>query len=140
MSTGVAPPTTAYSPPPGPRRMTTEELLALPDDGVERWLINGELREKPMTVRHRFHSSVMVCVSTVLKNWRDQQPEPRGVVYCGEAGVRLHRNPDTTVGVDVTYVPPKCGDRSDRRIDNRRGCTVSGCGDLVPQRHTGRDQ
>ena len=27
-------------------RMTTEELLALPDDGMERWLIRGELREK----------------------------------------------------------------------------------------------
>ena len=26
--------------------MTTEELLAMPDDGVERWLIRGELREK----------------------------------------------------------------------------------------------
>ncbi len=29
-----------------PPLMTTEELLALPDDGVERWLIRGRLREK----------------------------------------------------------------------------------------------
>jgi len=28
-----------------PRKMTAEELLAMPDDGVERWLIRGELRE-----------------------------------------------------------------------------------------------
>jgi len=28
----------------------TEQLLAMPDDGVERWLIDGELREKPMTI------------------------------------------------------------------------------------------
>jgi hypothetical protein len=28
-----------------PRTMTAEEFLALPDDGVERWLIRGELRE-----------------------------------------------------------------------------------------------
>jgi hypothetical protein len=27
-----------------PRKMTAEEFLALPDDGVERWLIRGELR------------------------------------------------------------------------------------------------
>jgi Uma2 family endonuclease len=25
--------------------MTEEEFLALPDDGIERWLVNGELRE-----------------------------------------------------------------------------------------------
>ena len=31
--------------------MTTEELLALPDDGVTRELIRGELREYPMTTR-----------------------------------------------------------------------------------------
>src|SRR5262245_50829333 len=108
MSTAAAPPPVApFAPPPVPRRMTTEEMLALPEDGKERWLISGELREKPMTVRNRFHSDVMVCVATVLKNWRDQQGEPRGKVYCGQAGVRLRRNPDVTVGVDVAYVPPE---------------------------------
>jgi Uma2 family endonuclease len=87
--------------------MTTEELLALPDDGVERWLIRGQLREKrdtDMTKRNRFHSRVMVRVGKFLDNWLDQQPEPRGAVLCGEAGVRLRHDPDTTVGVDVVYV------------------------------------
>jgi Uma2 family endonuclease len=108
MSTGIAPPTAAaFSPPPGPRRMTTEEMLALPDDGMERWLINGELREKPMTVRNRFHSDVMACLTTVLKLWRDMRPEPRGKVYCGEAGIRLRRNPDVAVGADAMYVSPE---------------------------------
>jgi Uma2 family endonuclease len=105
---GLAPPmNSSFVPIASPRRMTTEEMLALPDDGKDRWLINGELREKPMTIRNRFHSDAMVCVSSVLKNWRDQQSAPRGKVYCGEAGVRLHRNPDVTVGVDVVYVPPE---------------------------------
>ena len=31
--------------------MTTEELLALPEDGKKRWLIRGELRES----LHAFH-------------------------------------------------------------------------------------
>jgi Uma2 family endonuclease len=87
--------------------MTTEELLALPDDGVERWLIRGELREKrdtDMTKRNRFHSTVMVRVSQVLANWLDEQPPPRGAVLCGEVGVRYRRDPDTTVGIDVAYV------------------------------------
>jgi Uma2 family endonuclease len=86
--------------------MTTAELLALPDDGVERWLIRGELREKPMTKRNRFHSRVMVLLSHLLEAWLERQPEPRGVVLCGEAGVRLRHDPDTTVGVDVVYVAP----------------------------------
>lgn len=94
--------------------MTTEQLLALPDDGVERWLIRGQLREKPaslgqlrgkkMTVRNRWHSRVMIRVGYLLESWLQQQPEPRGSVLGGEAGVRLRRDPDSTVGVDVVYV------------------------------------
>jgi Uma2 family endonuclease len=84
--------------------ITTEEMLALPENGMERWLIDGELRERPMTVRNRFHSRVMACVTTELELWRRQQPPPRGQVLCGEAGVRLSRDPDTTVGIDVVYI------------------------------------
>jgi Uma2 family endonuclease len=94
--------------------MTTEELLALPDDGVRRWLIRGQLREqpssspeRPMTVRNRWHSRIMTRVAKFLDNWLDQLPEPRGSVLCGEAGCRLRRNPDTTVGIDVVYVSPE---------------------------------
>ena len=31
-----------------PRTMTTEELVLLPEDGIDRELIRGQLREKPM--------------------------------------------------------------------------------------------
>jgi Uma2 family endonuclease len=94
-----------------PTVMTTEEMLALPENGVERWLVRGELREKPMTVRNRWHSRIMIRVGKLLDNWLDQQPEPRGSVLGGEAGVRLRRNPDTTVGVDVVYVSPEVAAR-----------------------------
>jgi Uma2 family endonuclease len=87
--------------------MTTQELLALPENGVERWLIDGELREKPMTVRNRFHSSVMSVLSYFLVHWNRNQPVPRGEVVSGEAGFRLARTPDSTVGVDVAYAPPE---------------------------------
>ena len=99
-----------------PELMTTEALLQLPEDGTERWLIKGKLRQKQKTVelrqnqravRDRFHSSVMAATTTYLKNWRDHQPEPRGEVLCGEAGLRLSRDPDTTFGVDVAYVSPE---------------------------------
>lgn len=84
--------------------MTTEELLALPRNGTERWLIEGQLREKPISVRNRVHSRIMVRSAKFLDNWLDGQPPPRGEVLCGEAGCRLGRNPDTTVGTDVVYV------------------------------------
>jgi len=84
--------------------MTTEEILALPSNGIERWLIQGQLREKPMTVRNRWHSRIMVRVAYLLEAWLVQQPEPRGSVLCGEAGCRLRRDPDTTVGIDVVYI------------------------------------
>src|SRR5687767_4199629 len=89
--------------------MTTAELLELPNDGVERWIINGELREagtgEAMTVRNSLHSFVMAEIVRVLANWRRTQPEPRGKVYCGEAGVKLRWDPDTTVGADIAYAP-----------------------------------
>src|SRR5262249_50755771 len=102
-----------------PRLLTTADLLAMPDDGVRRWLINGQLREElpgpgeaPMTVRNRWHSQVMAEMAKILGNWKDQQPPPRGVVVCGEAGVRLRRDPETTVGVDVAYVSPEVAART----------------------------
>jgi Uma2 family endonuclease len=92
--------------------LTTEDLLAMPDDGVERWLIRGQLREKHsemiegqhMTVRNRSHSKTTARISTILNNWRDRQPLPRGEVLDGEAGVRLSSDPDSTVGIDVVYI------------------------------------
>ena len=98
------------------RPISPAELLAMPDDGKRRWLINGELREqemetaelagRTMTIRNRFHSEAMANVTTAVNNWRYALPEPRGRVVCGEAGVRLPGDPPTTVGVAVAYVPP----------------------------------
>jgi len=84
--------------------MTTEELLAIPEDGTDRWLIAGELRERPMTRRNRFHSRITIRVGKILLDWLDEQPEPRGQILGGEAGVILAHDPDTTVGIDVTYI------------------------------------
>ncbi len=92
--------------------ITTEQLLAMPQDGMDRWLIRGELREKPMTVRNRWHSRIMARVTQFLSNWLDQQPEPRGAILCGEAGCRLRRDPDTTVGIDVVYISAELAARA----------------------------
>ncbi len=87
--------------------MTTEEFLALPDNGTDRWLIEGQLREKPMTVRNRWHSRALIRIGRLLDCWLDQQPQPHGAVLGGEAGCRLRRHPDTTVGIDVVYIGPE---------------------------------
>lgn len=89
------------------RPMTTADLLAIPDDGRRRWLIDGELWEQDATVRNQFHSGAMANIATHLNLWRYTQPKPWGKVVCGECGVILPGgDADTTVGVDVAYVPP----------------------------------
>ena len=57
-----------------------------------------------MKIRNRWHSRIMVCVAYLLESWLHLQPAPRGLVLCGEAGCRLRRNPDSTVGIDVVYI------------------------------------
>jgi Uma2 family endonuclease len=79
-------------------------MLAMPANGVERELIQGELLEKPMTRHNPHHARTETKVAFYLQGWLEQQPEPRGEVMTGEVGVRRRRNPDTTVGIDVVYV------------------------------------
>ena len=90
-----------------PKLMTAEEFLALPDDGVERWLIRGQLREKrdtDMTRRNRPHSITEARITKILGNWLDAQPSPRGEIVCGEAGFILRRDPESSVGVDIALI------------------------------------
>jgi Uma2 family endonuclease len=90
--------------PPTPL-MTTEEMLALPENGMDRELICGELREKPMTRRNQWHSTVEARLAYLLGRWLDAHPLPGSRVTSGEAGFRLRKVPDTTVGIDVAFVP-----------------------------------
>jgi Uma2 family endonuclease len=84
--------------------MTTEDLLALPDDGMERELSRGRLREREMTRRGRRHTKAGSAIAKLLGCWLDTQPKPRGEVLTGEAGFQLQSDPDTTVGIDVAYI------------------------------------
>ena len=86
--------------------MTLEEFLALPDDGIQRDLINGVLREYPgktVTRRNRRHSRVEAKIAYLLNSWLMLQPVPRGEIHSGEVGCILRRDPDATVGIDVAY-------------------------------------
>lgn len=84
-----------------PKLVTLEEFLALPDD-MDRELIRGEVRERPMTKRNRFHAETEAKLAYFLNDWLRQQPA-RGKVCSGEVGCILQRDPDSTVGIDVAY-------------------------------------
>ena len=94
------------------RRMTADEFLALPDDGIERMLIDGICREpateiREMTVRNLVHSQLTIVLGHFLEQWRRTQPKPRGAAVGGEAGFRLKPDPDgeeAVVGLDLAYV------------------------------------
>ena len=89
------------------RFMSEEEFLALPeDDGIERELIRGELRERPKTTRAYAHSILVINIGLHLKLCNRQRPEPRepwSGQRPGFASVEIH---STFVGVDVAYISP----------------------------------
>jgi Uma2 family endonuclease len=87
--------------------MTWEEFLALPDDDVERMLIEGELREKPMTKRNPVHCKTMSKLTYYLEDWIQRQPEPRGELFVGEVGCLLSQDPATGFGIDLVYLAPE---------------------------------
>ena len=94
------------------------DLIDQPYDGVDRYVLDGELRENPsgaldfetgeiMTVRNRLHSRATTATGGELRNWLRTFPLPRGEVLTGDAGVRLALDPDRTFGVDVLFVSAK---------------------------------
>lgn len=81
--------------------MTTAEFLSLPDhDKYERWLVEGELRERPMSLRSPRHSAAMAWITHYLCSFLATRPG-LGRVLTGDVYFRLRRNPDTNVGIDV---------------------------------------
>ena len=100
-------------------RMTAEEFLNLPaDPTLDRWLIDGEVWEEPMTVRSVPHSICESRVAYELRAWL-REHFPGGEIASGESGVRLPGR-ETVVGVDVVLFdaetvanqppPPKIGE------------------------------
>ncbi len=88
--------------------MTSEDFLALPDDGIERELIRGVVKVRgergKMTRRSRKHTRVVANVSHLLCEWLLTQPLPRGEILSGEAAFQLSPDFDSNVGIDVAYV------------------------------------
>lgn len=84
--------------------MTLAEFFALPpNNSVDRELIRGELKERPVTKRNRFHAKTEAAVTYMLKAWLVEQLSPFGEIYSGEVGCILRHEPPSNVGIDVAY-------------------------------------
>lgn len=99
-----------------PVLMTAEEFLALPDDDMDRMLIEGRLWEKPMTRRNRWQSRIEARVAGLLDRWLSMRPKPWGEIFSGEAAFRI--SPETVVGIDVAYASAEIAarDPEDTRV------------------------
>lgn len=84
-----------------PNAMTIAEFNALPDDpSKDRVLIRGQLREKSMTRRNRWHSETESMIAHRLIQWLEQSPPDFGRVFSGEIGCELPAI-GSSVGIDV---------------------------------------
>lgn len=113
---------------------TESNLLAMPDDGVRRWIIKGQLREEPSeypevarSVRSRSRCHCTALIATAVALWTRSRPKPRGAVYSGEVGVAIA--PGTLVGAHVAYAPPGVvaaqDDDKTTMLDGRRSSSRS---------------
>ena len=83
-------------------RMTADELLRLPDNGMRRELIAGELHEMPPAGGE--HGYVGNRAQIELGIFLKQHPEIGGSFFLAETGFRLSRDPDTVRAPDISYV------------------------------------
>ena len=90
--------------------MTAEELLLVPDDGMQRELIRGVLTED-MPPGYE-HGVVEFRIGRLLGNFVEENDF--GEILGGDSGFLLERNPDTVRGPDVAWVAPG---RLEGRVD-----------------------
>lgn len=82
------------------RTVTADELLGMPDDGVRRELVRGELRE--MTPAGSRHGRVAARMQVRLGHYVENND--LGTTYAAETGFRLARDPDTLRAPDVAFI------------------------------------
>lgn len=79
---------------------TADELLQMPDQGVRRELVAGELREMPPSGQE--HGRVTIRFAGPLYQFVEERK--LGAVFAAETGFLLATNPDTVRGPDVAFV------------------------------------
>jgi Uma2 family endonuclease len=82
------------------RAVTAEELLHMPDDGLRRELVRGEVIE--MTPAGHHHGRITLNVTTPLD--QHVRLHDLGTVYAAETGFQIASDPDTVRAADVAFV------------------------------------
>lgn len=83
---------------PGQRLMKIAEFVALPDDGIRRELVRGNVLEMPQPKpRHGY-----ICTEIAARLREYVKPRNLGRVV-GESGIITERDPDSMRGPDVSY-------------------------------------
>lgn len=80
--------------------MTAEQLYRLPNDGLRHELLRGTLVSEPLPCG--LHGRTVSRFAKLLTNYVD--PRRLGVVYSGDTGFLLARQPDTVRGPDVAFL------------------------------------
>ena len=80
--------------------VTAEELLRIPDDGLRRELVRGEVRT--MAPAGNVHGRIAINVSTPLDQY--VRAHDLGVVFAAETGFKIAGNPDTVRAPDAAFV------------------------------------
>lgn len=82
------------------RYVTADELLAMPEDGVRRERVRGEVRT--MTPTGSRHGGLVAELTAVLHH--HVTTHSLGQVFGAETGFKLASNPDTVRAPDVAFV------------------------------------
>jgi Uma2 family endonuclease len=80
--------------------VTAEDLLRMPDDGLRRELVRGEVRT--MAPAGSVHGRIAMNLGWSLAH--HVRTNGLGVVYAAETGFKLSSNPDTVRAPDVAFV------------------------------------
>lgn len=80
--------------------VTAEELLEMPNDGLRRELVRGEVRT--MAPAGGTHGRIAINVSTPLDG--HVRANGLGVVFAAETGFKISGNPDTVRAPDAAFV------------------------------------
>ncbi len=84
----------------GQRPVTAEELLRIPDDGLRRELVRGEVRT--MTPAGNVHGRIAMNLGTPLD--LHVRANGLGVVFAAETGFMISTDPDTVRAPDAAFV------------------------------------
>lgn len=82
--------------------MTIEEFLNLPEDGVDRELIAGQIRVHGTAIRDRGHARTLANLCFQIGRWNEFHDHYR--VLAGNAGFILHDEPATVLGIDLAVI------------------------------------